>query len=424
MWGHNWGHKIMLIRRCPQMPLTDIVCKTAKPSEKPRKIADEKGLYLEVMPNGGKYFRMKYRFGGKEKRIAFGVYPEISLKEAREKCLEARKLIREGGDPVQVRKEEKHHQQAASENSFEKIARTWHTDQKPSWTLNHANYVIKRLESDVFPVLGHKSITDIKPIELLSAVKEVEKRGALDIAKRLLQTCGQIYRYAIIHEKTEYDITAGLKDGLSKPGKKKHHASLTEKDLPEFLERLDTYDGEFQTKLALELLLLTFVRTTELRGIKWQEIDYAKKEIKIPAERMKMKEDHIVPLSGQALRVIEQLKALTGHKEYVFPSRTNPKSYMSNNTMLYAMYRMGYHSRATPHGFRATASTILHEQGFPSDIIELQLSHAERNKVKASYNFAKRLSERHEMMQWWADFLDRARGHKGNVIEGKFGSVR
>lgn len=406
------------------MPLTDILCKTAKPSEKSRKIADEKGLYLEVMPNGSKYFRMKYRFGGKEKRIAFGVYPEISLKEARGKCLESRKLIREGTDPVQVRKDEKHQHLAASENSFEKIARTWHADQKPSWTSNHANYVIKRLEADIFPALGHPPITDIKPIELLSVIKEVEKRGALDIAKRLLQTCGQIYRYAIIHGKADYDITVGLKDGLSKPGKKKHHASLTEKDLPEFLERLDTYDGEVQTKLALELLFLTFIRTTELRGAKWEEIDYAKREIKIPAERMKMKEDHIVPLSDQALAVIEKLKSLTGHKEYLFPGRTNPKSFMSNNTMLYAMYRMGYHSRATPHGFRATASTILHEHGFNSDIIELQLSHAERNKVKASYNFAKRLPERHKLMQWWADFLDRVKENKGNVIEGKFERVR
>lgn len=251
----------MLVRRCPQMPLTDILCKTAKPSEKSRKIADEKGLYLEVMPNGSKYFCMKYRFGGKEKRIAFGVYPEISLKEARGKCLESRKLIREGTDPVQVRKDEKHQQLAASENSFEKIARTWHADQKPSWTSNHANYVIKRLEADIFPALGHRPITDIKPIELLSVIKEVEKRGALDIAKRLLQTCGQIYRYAIIHEKADYDITVALKGGLSKPGKKKHHASLTEKDLPEFLERLNKYDGEVQTKLALELLLLTFIRS-------------------------------------------------------------------------------------------------------------------------------------------------------------------
>lgn len=406
------------------MKLTDIKLRSIKSKDKPYKLSDGQGLYLLVNPKGNKYWRYKYRLNGKEKLCALGVYPDIPLKEAREKCLEARKLIREGIDPVQVRNEKKQHQIAASENSFENIARTWHTDQKASWTPHHAANVIKRMETDIFPKLGHRSITDIKPIELLSAIKEVEKRGAMDIARRLLQTCGQIYRYAIIHRQVEYDITVGLKDGLSKPGKKKHHPSLTEKDLPEFLERLDAYDGELQTKLALELLLLTFVRTTELIGIKWQEIDYAKREIKIPAERMKMKEDHIVPLSNQALAVIEQLKGLTGHKEYVFPSHTNPKNYMSNNTMLYAMYRMGYHSRATPHGFRATASTILHEHGFNSDIIELQLSHAERNKVKASYNFAKRLPERHKMMQWWADYLDRAKQNKGNVVEGQFGGVR
>lgn len=387
------------------MPLTDVLCKSAKPSEKPRKISDEKGLYLEVMPNGRKYFRMKYRFCGKEKRIAFGVYPEVSLKEARDRRDEARKCLRDGCDPVQVRQEAKHKEMAATENSFETIARQWHEDHKRALTPRHANYVLRRLEVDIVPALGHRAVSDIKPIEMLSVIKTIEKRGTLEIAKRLLQTCGQIYRYAVIHGKAAYDITSGLRDGLSKPPRVKHHASLTEKDLPEFLNRLKDYDGEIQTKLALQLLLLTFVRTTELRGMKWNEIDYERREIRIPPERMKMKDYHVVPLSKQALEIIDQLKQLTGYSEYVFPSRTTPKQCMSNNTMLYAMYRMGYHSRATPHGFRATASTILHEQGFNSDIIELQLSHTERNKVKASYNFAKHLPQRHQMMQWWADYL-------------------
>lgn len=389
------------------MPLTDVLCKNTKPFEKPRKIFDEKGLYLEVMPNGSKYFRMKYRFCGKEKRIAFGVYPEVSLKEARDKRDEARRLLRDGYDPVQIRQEAKYKQLAVSENSFESVARKWYEDRKRGLTPRHAAAVLRRLESDMFPSLGYRPINDIKPIEMLSVVKEVEKRGALDIAKRLLQTCGQIYRYAVIHGKANYDINSGLSDGLSKTGKQKHHASLSEKDLPEFLNCLKHYHGEVQTKLALQLLLLTFVRTTELRGLKWNEIDYEKREIRIPAERMKMKEEHIVPLSNQSLAIIDQLKPLTGHNEFLFPSRTTPNQYMSSNTMIYALYRMGYHSRATVHGFRATASTILHEQGFNSDIIELQLSHTERNKVKASYNFAKHLPQRHQMMQWWADYLQK-----------------
>lgn len=402
------------------MPLTDILCKNAKPSEKSRKISDEKGLYLEVMPKGSKYWRMKYRFAGKEKRMAFGVYPEVSLKEARNKRDEARQLIRDGIDPSAKKKEVRREQEAKTENSFESVAREWHTNQLPAWSERHAMYVLRRLELDIFPPLGHMPINDIKPIDLLNAIKEIEKRGAIDIAKRALQTCGQIYRYAIIYEKADYNITAGLADGLSKPLKKKHHASLNEKELPEFLTNLESYDGDLQTKLALELLLLTFVRTTELRGARWDEIDYKKKELRIPAERMKMKEEHIVPLSKQSLEVLKQLEPISGYCDFLFPSRTTPKKCMSNNTMLYAMYRMGYHSRATPHGFRATASTILHEKGFESDIVEIQLSHVERNKVKAAYNFAKRLPERHDMMQWWADYIGRAKDGGGNIVEGKF----
>lgn len=405
------------------MSLTDVLAKKAKPKEKPYKLSDADGMYLSIRPNGSKYWQMKYRFAGKEKTLSLGVYPEISLKEAREKKDEARKLLRNGIDPTENKKQQKRQQLATTAHSFENIAKEWYNDQKPSWTERHAHYVLRRLELDIFPTLGFRPINEIKPIELLGVIKAVEKRGAIDIAKRLLQTCGQIYRYAVIHDKTEYDISSGLKDGLSKPEKKKHFTSLPEKDLPEFLQNLELYDGSLQTKLAIKLLILTFVRTTELRGARWEEFDFDKKEWRIPAQRMKMREEHIVPLSKQALEIIEEIKLLSSHREHLFPNYAKPLSFMSENTMLYALYRMGYHSRTTVHGFRATASTILNENGFRSDVIERQLAHGERNKVRASYNHAQYLPERKAMMQWWADYLARAENGGGNVIEGKFGKI-
>lgn len=393
------------------MPLTDIIIRNAKEKEKQYKLLDEKGLHLLIHPNGGKYWRLRYRFANKENMLALGIYPEISLKEARDKRDEVRKLIREGINPSENRKQVKRQRLITTESSFEVIAREWHASQKSGWTEKHTINVLKRLEADIFPLIGFRSIKEIKPIELLAAIKNIEKRGALDIAKRALQTCGQIFRFAVIHGKTEYDISAGLKGGLSKPEKQKHFASLSEKDLPEFLKQLENYDGDLQTKLALKLLIITFVRTTELRAAQWKEFYIDKKEWHIPAERMKMREPHIVPLSKQALAILEELKLLNGHREHLFPNRNKPLTFISENTMLYAIYRMGYHSRTTTHGFRATASTILNEHNFNSDVIELQLSHAQRNKVRASYNFATKLTDRHHMMQWWADYLEKLRNN-------------
>jgi integrase len=391
------------------MPLTDIIIRNTKEKEKQYKLLDEKGLHLLIHPNGSKYWRLRYRFANKENMLALGVYPEISLKEARDKRDEVRKLIREGINPSEHRKQIKLQQITTTQSSFEVISREWHVSQKSGWTEKHAINVLKRLEADIFPLIGLRPIKEIKPIELLAAIKNIEKRGAIDVAKRALQTCGQIFRYAVIHGKTEYDITTGLRDGLSKPEKQKHFASLSEKDLPEFLRKLENYDGDLQTKLALKLLIITFVRTTELRGAKWEEFDLGKKEWHIPAERMKMREPHIVPLSKQALTILEELKSINGHREHLFPNRNKPLTFISENTMLYAIYRMGYHSRTTAHGFRATASTILNEHNFNSDVIELQLSHAQRNKVRASYNFATKLPDRHKMMQWWPDYLEKLR---------------
>lgn len=397
------------------MALTDTTIRTAKPREKQFKLSDSRGLYLLVKPNGGKYWRLKYQHGGKEKLLALGVYPEISLKEAREKCDHARKIIREGIDPCVARKEEKHQIMLQTENSFNSIALEWHEVRKHAWTTRHADYVLRRLQLDVLPTLGHRPLAEIKPPELLSIIRSIEARGAIDIAHRILQTCGQIFRYAIASGRAERDISTDLRGAL-KTRKKSHFAAIKEVELPEFLAKLKEYDGHIQTKLAIQLLMLTFVRTSELRAARWEEIDLDKAEWRIPAERMKMRKEHIVPLSKQVIEVLQQLKALNGDQGYVFLNRTNPHKCMSENTILYALYRMGYHSRATGHGFRATASTILNEQGYRPDVIERQLAHSERNKVRASYNHAEYLPERRQMMQEWADYLERVSGH-GEIIQ-------
>lgn len=391
------------------MKLSDKAIKSAKPKDKPYKMSDGEGMFLLISPNGSKLWRLKYRYNQKEKLLALGSYPQVTLAMAREKRIEARNLLSQGIDPSHQKKVEKLTRYQNAENSFECVTREWHENQKPSWTPRHAKYVLKRMEADILPVLGSRPISEITAPELLIALKSVEKRGALDIAHRLLQTTGQVFRYAIAIGKAKHDISADLRGALQSR-KKQHFNKLQEKELPEFLQKLENYDqgfeGDTQTKLALKLLVYTFVRTSEIRGAKWEEFDLEKNEWRIPAERMKMREEHIVPLSKQALKIIEELKPMTSSRILVFPNRNKPQQPISENTMLFALYRMGYRGRTTTHGFRATASTILHEKGFNSDIIELQLSHSERNKVKASYNFAKRLPERHEMMQWWADYLD------------------
>ena len=388
------------------MPLNDIKCKSIKPKDKIFKVSDEKGLYLEVNPNGSKYWRLKYRFDGKEKRLAFGVYPEVSLKEARDKADEARRKIKDCIDPSAEKKLAKITRMVEAENSFEHVAREWHEKQKDRYTIKHHKAVLTRLENNTFPLLGSRPINQIKAPELLVTVQKIEKRGAVDLSHRVLQTCGQIFRYAIATGRTDRDISADLRGALT-VRKKVNHANLKEDQLPEFLQRLENYHGELQTKIALQMLVLTFVRTAELRGMKWNEINLETSEWHIPAERMKMREKHIVPLSKQVIELLKQVRTLHNNKDFVFPSRINPHKPTSENTLIYAIYRMGYHSKTTAHGFRATASTILNEKNFRADVIEKQLAHGERNKVRASYNHAQYLPERKQMMQWWADYLDK-----------------
>ena len=349
-----------------------------------------------VNPNGGRYWRFKYRYGGKEKLLALGAYPDLSLADARELHSQARRTLALGNDPSDVKKEAKRQAVLNSENTFEAIANEWCESRKHKWVTSYSEAMVERLK-----------IKDITAPEFLTVVRVVEGQGSLDLAQRLMQASAQIFRYAVATGRAERNPLVDLKGAL-KPPVRKHQAYLKDKDLPDYLAKLEAYDGSIQTKLALKFLLLTFVRTTELRAATWKEIDFDKAEWRIPAERMKMREQHMVPLSKQAIAVLRELQSLTGQWSYVFANQHKPSGFMSENTMLYALYRMGYHSKATGHGFRATASTILNEHGFEPSVIERQLAHAERNEVRAAYNHAQYLPERRKMMQWWADYIDEA----------------
>jgi integrase len=387
------------------MPLKDVMIRNAKPRAKKYKMFDGEGLYLEVLPTGGKYWRMKYFFARKEKVLALGVYPHITLTDARERRAEAKKLLAKGADPGEAKKEVKRATTLKAASSFEAIAREWHQKRKHEWASSSARTMLNHLEMHIFPKLGSKPIADITAPEVLSVLRIIENRGTLDTARRGMQLCGQVFMYAIATGRAERNPVPDLRGALKTPVTK-HRPYLQASELPAFLEKLASYDGHLQTNLALHFLLLTFVRTAELRATLWHEIDWEKAEWRIPAERMKMKELHIVPLSKQAVAVLRELQKLSGDRQFIFPNMHNPATFMSENTMLYALYRMGYHSRATGHGFRSTASTILNEHGFRADVIERQLAHTERNSVRAAYNHAQYLPERRKMMQWWADYLD------------------
>ncbi|WP_243311515.1 tyrosine-type recombinase/integrase [Fundidesulfovibrio agrisoli] len=385
--------------------LTDIAVKNAKPGPKPYKMADERGLVLEVRPNGGKWWRLRYRFEGKEKMLSLGVYPDVALKEARERRDEARKLLANGVDPSQARKDGKA-LEAEQADTFEAVAREWHARIASSWTERTAKTNISRLELDVFPFLGRRQIKEISASELLAVLRRVESRGAEETARRLRTLCGQVFRYAVATGRCERDPASDLRGALSK-GKPKNFASITDpREVAALLRAIDGYSGTPETQAALKLAPLTFVRPGELRRAEWSEFDLEAAEWRIPAEKMKMREAHIVPLSKQAVAILRELQPLTGRGRYCFPSGRTQDRPMSENTINAALRRLGYSKEEmTGHGFRAMASTLLHEQGWPSDVIERQLAHAERNKVKAAYNRAGHLPERRKMMQAWAEFL-------------------
>ncbi|MES9949343.1 MAG: integrase arm-type DNA-binding domain-containing protein [Candidatus Thiodiazotropha sp.] len=391
------------------MALTDTAVRRAKPHEKARKLFDGGGLFLLVNPNGSKYWRFKYRFHGVEKLLALGVYPDVSLKSARDKRDTARQQIADGIDPSEARKAEK--AARSNENSFEAIAREWWSKRADSWAKSHASRVLLRLENDVFPWIGTKPISAITSAELLTVLRRVEKRGALETAHRIHQSCGQIFRFAVSTLRAEGDPSAALKGALH-PASQKHHASITDpKQIGELLRAIDGYQGQFVTRCALQLAPLVFVRPGELRHAEWSEIDLDKAEWRIPAKKMKMSTVHLVPLSTQAITILNEIKPLTGHGKYVFPGVRSNKRPMSENTITGALRRLGYASgEMTGHGFRSMASTILNEQGWHKDAIERQLAHMERNSIRAAYNYAEYLPERIKMMQAWADYLDGLKG--------------
>jgi integrase len=394
------------------MSLTDIECRHAKcPPGRPRaRLTDGQGLYLEVLPAGGKYWRWKYRYAGKEKRLGLGVYPSVKLAAARKGRDDARTLLDAGRDPAFARKEAKAAQAAAIATTFEAVARAWHEQWRSARTDHHTAYVLRRLEADVFPAIGSLPIAEIPAHRLVAMAKKIEARGALDIAKRALQTCGQIMRYAVAHGIIERNPAADVKPGdVLKSRRKENYARIDGKELPELLRKMQVYDGAPHTRQALQLIALTFVRTSELIEAVWTEIDLETAEWRIPKERMKMRTPHVVPLSTQAVDALRCLKEIRDGSAYVFPGDRDAEKPMSNNTILKALERMGYKHRMTGHGFRGIASTLLHELGWPHEHIELQLAHQERNQVSASYNWATYLPERRKMMQAWANHLDALR---------------
>jgi integrase len=393
------------------MRLTDKACKNTKPSEKPRKLADGQGLYLEIMPNGSRYWRFKYRFHGKEKRLALGVYPGVSLKDAREKHSEARKLLATGIDPSENRKAAKVARADSLGNSFEVIARERFAKFSATLSEDYRKRIIRGLEINVFPWLGNRPITEIAAHELLTVLRRIEDRGALETAHRTLQNCRLVFRYAIQTARATRDITEDLRGALP-PVKKSHFAAITEpKAVGELLRAIDGYEGYFVTKCALRLAPLVFVRPGELRQAEWKEFDLERAEWNIPAERMKMKVTHLVPLSRQAVEILRELFPLTGTSTFLFPSARSNDRPMSNNAILAALRRMGYtKEEMTGHGFRAMARTILDEiLGVRPDFIEHQLAHAVRDPNGRAYNRTAHLVERKKMMQHWADYLDTLR---------------
>ena len=404
------------------MPLSDTAVRKAKPAAKPRRLFDALGLYLEISPAGGRWWRFKYRVREgderKERRISLGVYPDVSLAEARERRDAARKLLAAGKDPSEERKSEVRSAALRDANSFAAVALEWYDKQAKSWTAHHADDVRRRLERNLFPDLGDRPIAEIKPGDLLAAARKIENRGAHDLAHRMVGVAGQVFRYAVACGKCERDPSADLRGALT-PHKPRNQHAIKPEELPALLRAIDGYSaiGDRQTALALRLLCLSFVRTSELIGAKWSEfrdLDSDAPTWEVPAERMKMKAAHVVPLSRQAVAILAELRSIGGGSRYVLPGRNGDKP-ISNNTLLYALYRLGYKGKMTGHGFRAVASSALNEAGYRPDVIERQLAHKEPNKTRSAYNRAEYLPERRKMMQQWADMVD-AHARGGEVV--------
>lgn len=388
------------------VPLTDTKIRTIKPTENPQKLFDGGGLFLLVTPTGGKLWRFKYRFGGIEKLLSLGTYPQTSLAEARQKRDQASALMANGINPSDTKKAQKASCTQETE-TFEIIAREWYAKFSPSWAASHGNKIIRRLELYVFPWLGARPIKSIAASELLTALRRIEAKGTLETAHRTQQNCGQVFRYAVATGRAERDPSGDLR-GAIPPASGKHMATITDpKEIAGLLRSIDDYRGSIVTRCALQFAPLVFVRPGELRQAEWSEFNLETVEWRIPAEKMKAGVLHIVPLSKQALDVLQEIHPLTGHERYVFPSPRTGSRPMSSNGILSALRRMGYaKEEMSGHGFRSMASTLLNEQGWNRDAIERQLAHGERNSVRGAYNYAEYLPERRKMMQAWADYLE------------------
>lgn len=394
------------------MALTELQVKNAKPTAKQYKLSDGGGLFMLVHANGGRYWRLAYRFDGKQKTLALGVYPDVSLADARERREQARKLLANGADPGAVKQEQKTAFVALAENSFEIIAREWFSKHSPNWKENHSSKILARLENDVFPWIGARPISEIAAPALLAAIRRIEARGALETAHRVLAICGQVFRYAVATGRVERDPTGDLRGALPPVKRGNHFAAITEpKKVGELLRDIDGYQGSFVVQCAFKLSPLLFVRPGELRKMEWAELDLDKAEWLIPAEKMKMSVTHIVPLSTQAVAILREIQPLTGHGKYVFQGERDHDRPMSDNAIRSALRRMGWaNDEMTPHGFRAMASTILDNMGYKQEWLERQLAHEEPNKIKAAYKreaWRMYLPERTAMMQAWADYLDK-----------------
>lgn len=390
------------------MPLTDIQIRTAKPRHKAWKLTDSGGLYVEVKPTGYKSWQYKYRFAGSQCKVTIGGYPEISLAEARRRHLEAKRLLAEGVNPAQEKRQKKIHQKTTYKNTFSAVALAWYETRRPLWSNEYAEGIKSIFDRDLFPYIGDRAITEITSLELLEVLKRIEQRGATAIAQKARQRCREIFQYAIITGTATINPASDLAPAMKKI-EHKHYPFLLARELPDFLRRITTDKGNLQTRYAAKLLALTGVRTADIRFMEWNDIDLDREEWFLHEEkRTKSKGSRAltIPLSHQAVNMLRELKPITGMYKYVFSNRKNVADVISESTINAMIHRIGYKGKMCGHGFRHTASTILNENGFNSDWIEVQLAHVDGNNIRGTYNHAAYLEDRRKMMQWYADYLD------------------
>lgn len=386
------------------MPLNDMQIRRTKPEAKAYTLGDGQGLSLIIEPNGSKSWRFRYRFAGKPKMISLGVYPTFTLADARSRRDDARKLVAEGKNPSEVLKEQKIALQTESESSFEKIATEWHQMKAAKWSKGYASNIMEAFQNDIFPYVGLRQVGEIKPLELLNVLRKIEKRGALEKMRKVRQRCSEVFRYAIATGRAEFNPAADLSSALD-VHQSNHFPFLKADEIPDFVRALDSYTGSRLVLIATKLLMITGVRTIELRAALWSEFDLDNAIWEIPAERMKMHRSHLVPLSAQALDLLNELKIMTGNYRYVFPGRNDQNKPMSEASINQLTKRIGYGGRVTGHGFRHMFSTILHEHDYSSAWIEMQLAHVDKNSIRGTYNHAQYLEKRREMIAFYSLYL-------------------